>query len=71
MWSFDSTMAWPLMFSTAGMMNGCAVDPAPMVIASGIGVSMWLASYSPDSDLSRATAQPAVLITDTSSPWRA
>ena len=64
-------MAWPLMFSTAGMMNGMAVEPAPMVMAMGIGVSMWAASYSLLSDLSRETAQPAVLITSTSSPYLA
>ena len=58
------------MFSTAGIRYGSAVEPAPSVIASGIGVSMWLASYSPFSDLSRATAQPAVLITWAFRPWR-
>jgi hypothetical protein len=39
------------------------------VIASGMGVSMCDASYSLLSDLSRATAQPAVLMTSTSSPY--
>ncbi len=70
LWSTCSTMAWPLMFSTAGMMNGSGVEPAPMVIARGMGVSICEASYSPARDLSRATAQPAVLVTVTSRPYR-
>jgi len=53
----------------AGIKNGSAVEPAPRLMASGIGVSMCAASYSLFSDLSRATAQPAVLITSTSSPY--
>jgi hypothetical protein len=40
------------------------------VIANCIGVRMWLTSYSPFSDLSRATAQPAVLMTLAFKPWR-
>ena len=64
-----STIAWPLMFSTAGIVQGTLVDPAPSEIESGMGVSIWAASYSPESDLSRDTAQPAVLITETSSPY--
>ncbi len=30
-------IAWPLMFSTAGMVQGIEADPAQSVIASGIG----------------------------------
>jgi hypothetical protein len=44
------------------------LEPAPSVIASGMGESMWAASYSLLSVLSRITAQPAVLITSTFSP---
>ena len=61
-------MAWRLMFSTAGMVHGFGLEPVPSEIASGIGVSMCVASCSPDSDLSRRTAQPAVLIASTSGP---
>jgi hypothetical protein len=39
-------------------------------MAIGIGDSMWAASYSLLTVLSRITAQPAVLITSTSRPWR-
>ncbi len=63
-----SVIAWPLMFSTAGMVYGIGLEPAPIVIASGIGDSMWAASYSLLMVLSRITAQPAVLITSTSRP---
>ena len=52
----------------AGMVYGVGVEPTPSVIASGIGESMWAASYSLFSVLSRITAQPAVLITSTFSP---
>ena len=61
-------MAWPLMFSTAGIVHGTGFEPMPSEIASGIGVSMWAASYSLASDLSRITAQPAVLTTSTLRP---
>jgi hypothetical protein len=37
-------------------------------MASGIGESMWAASYSLLMVLSRTTAQPAVLITSTFNP---
>jgi hypothetical protein len=47
------------------------LEPTPSVIASGIGESMWAASYSLFSVLSRTTAQPAVLMISTSRPWRA
>ena len=40
-----------------------------MDMASGMGVNMCEASYSPFSDMSLATAQPAVLITSTSRPY--
>ena len=62
-------IAWPLMFSIAGHGIGRRrSDPAPSVSASGIGLSMWVASYSPFSDLSRTTAQPAVRTTSTFKP---
>lgn len=62
-------MAWPLMFSTAGMVHGTArLAPTPSEMASGMGDSMCAASYSPDMALSRISAQPAVLTTSTSSP---
>ena len=60
-------IAWPLMFSIAGTVNGTAVEPSPIEIAIGIGASMWAASYSLLMVLSRITAQPAVLTTSTSS----
>ena len=63
-----SVMAWPLMFSTAGIVQGMGLEPAPTEIASGIGDSMCAASYSFASDLSRMTAQPAVFTTSTSRP---
>ena len=66
---FARTIAWPLVFCMAGTVKGCAVEPVPMVIASGIGASRCEASYSPERHLSRATAQPAVLITSTSRPF--
>src|SRR5947199_4686710 len=56
------------MFSTAGIVYGIGFEPAPSVIASGIGESIWAASYSLLSVLSRITAQPAVLITSTFRP---
>ena len=65
---FARTIACPLTFSTAGIVQGTLVEPAPSVIASGIGVSICDASYSPDNDLSRETAHPAVLITSTLRP---
>jgi len=40
------------------------------VIANGIGVRMWLTSYSPFSGLSRAKGQPAVLMTLAFKLWR-
>jgi hypothetical protein len=48
--------------------TGIGFEPAPSVIASGIGESMWAASYSLLRVLSRMTAQPAVLITSTFNP---
>ena len=63
-----SVMAWPLMFSTAGIVKGTELEPTPSVMASGIGESMCAASYSLLSVLSRITAQPAVFTTSTFSP---
>ena len=63
-----SVIAWPLMFSIAGIVHGTGFEPTPSEIASGIGESMWAASYSLVSVLSRITAQPAVLTTSTFSP---
>ncbi len=63
-----SVIAWPLMFSMAGTVYGSGRAPAPSVIASGMGESMWAASYSLLSVLSRITAQPAVFTTSTFSP---
>ncbi len=56
------------MFSTAGIVYGIGFEPAPMVMAIGIGASMWAASYSLLSVLSRITAQPAVRTTFTLRP---
>ena len=66
-------IAYPEMATVAGYhvnlrLTEAAALPAPSVMARGIGVSMCEASYSPLSDLSRATAQPAVLITCAFSP---
>ena len=61
-------MAWPLMFSIAGIVHGVAAEPTPSEMASGIGESMWAASYSLASALSRITAQPAVFTTSTLRP---
>ena len=66
-----SVIAWPLTFSMAATLHGIGFDPAPIEIASGIGDSMCEASYSPFSDLSRITAQPAVRTTSTFRPLRA
>ena len=63
-----SVMPWPLMFSIAGTANGTGCEPSPSEIASGIGDSMWAASYSLLMVLSRTTAQPAVFTTSTLSP---
>jgi hypothetical protein len=64
----ERVIACPLMFSTAGIVYGIGFEPAPSVMASGIGESMCAASYSLFSVLSRMTAQPAVLTTSTLSP---
>ena len=68
-----STIACPLTFSIAGTVHGTAAEPepAPSVIASGIGASMCAASYSPAIALSRMIAQPAVFTSSTLSPCRA
>ena len=63
-----SVMALPLMFSMAGMTMGVASAPRPMVMASGMGESMWAASNSPANTLSRTTAQPAVRFSVTFKP---
>jgi len=63
-----SVIAWPLMFSIAGIVHGTGFEPTPSEMAIGIGESMWAASYSLASDLSRITAQPAVFTTSTLSP---
>src|SRR6516165_5939619 len=63
-----SVIAWPLMFSIAATLKGMAVEPRPSEIAIGIGESIWAASYSLFSVLSRMTAQPAVLTTSTFRP---
>jgi hypothetical protein len=63
-----SVIAWPLMFSIAATCHGIGLEPAPMVIASGIGASMCAASYSPLIALSRITAQPAVRTTSALRP---
>ena len=55
-------MAWPLMFWMVITLVGDAFEPTPIEIAIGIGASMWLASYSLFSTLSRISAQPAVFI---------
>ena len=50
---------------------GVAVEPSPMLIASGMGERKCVASYSLFSILSRISAQPAVLVTSTFKPcWR-
>ena len=61
-------IAWPLMFSIAGTVNGVGSEPSPIEIAIGIGASMCAASYSLLMVLSRMTAQPAVFTTSTLSP---
>ena len=62
-------MACPLMFSMAGMRNGADCDPTPMVIASGIGVSMCVASVCLFRAKSRIMAHPEALRTSTFSPY--
>lgn len=61
-------MALPLMFSITGITMGTALDPAPRVMASGIGDSMGEASNSLESTLSRTIAQPAVFCSETLRP---
>ena len=61
-------MAWPLMFSMAGTAKGTGWEPTPRVRASGMGLSMWEASNSPFSSLSRTSAQPGVRTTSTFRP---
>jgi hypothetical protein len=39
-------MAWPLMFSTAGITYGTSCEPMPMLMDSGMGRRMWVASLS-------------------------
>jgi hypothetical protein len=51
------------MFSIAGMTKGTDWEPVPMLIASGIGVSICVASVSPLIDRSRIIAQPEALCT--------
>src|SRR5580704_17874648 len=63
-----SVMPWPLTFSIAGTVKGIGCEPSPSEIAIGMGASMWAASYSLLSVLSRTTAQPAVFTTSTSRP---
>ena len=63
-----SVIAWPLMFWIVATFIGSALEPAPSEIANGIGASMCEASYSLLMTLSRISAQPAVLTTDTLSP---
>src|SRR5207247_10286173 len=54
-------MAWPLMFSTAGITYGTDCEPTPSEIASGMGGSMCVASVSPLIDRSRIIADEADL----------
>ena len=63
-----SVMAWPLMFSTAGMTYGTDCEPTPMVMASGIGESMWVASVSPLMERSRIIAHDDAFTTLTLRP---
>ena len=63
-----SVMAWPLMFWIVATFIGAAFEPRPMLMASGIGLRKWLASYSRLSILSRTSAQPAVFIRSTFRP---
>jgi hypothetical protein len=61
-------IAWPLMFSTAGITYGTDCEPTPSEIASGIGDSMCVASVSPLMERSRTIAQDDALKTCTLSP---
>jgi len=63
-----SVIAWPLMFSTAGMTYGTDCEPTPSEMASGMGESMCVASVSPLIDRSRIMAQDDALKTCTLSP---
>ncbi len=65
---FARQIACPLTFSMAGTAKGTGFEPSPRVMASGIGASMWAASYSLFRVLSRTTAQPAVFTTSTLRP---
>ena len=61
-------MAWPFVFWMVATCIGVAVEPRPMLMASGIGLRKCVASYSLLSILSRISAHPAVLTTSTFSP---
>src|SRR5690349_14668033 len=55
-----NVIAWPLRLSSHGMTIGFTGDPAsPIVEASGMPISMWVAWLSPIDSLSRMTAQEA------------
>jgi hypothetical protein len=65
---FASVIAWPFVFWMVATCIGCATEPSPSEIASGIGDRKCDASCSPFSILSRISAQPAVLFSVTFSP---
>ncbi|MDT4854034.1 hypothetical protein FQZ97_883210 [compost metagenome] len=68
LWRIDIVMAWPLMFWIVATLVGTALEPRPMLMASGMGERKCEASYSLLITLSRTSAQPAVLVTSTLRP---
>ncbi len=66
---FASVIAWPLMFSTAGITYGTSCEPIPMLMLSGIGESMCVASLSLLMERSRIMAQLDAFTTWALSPY--
>lgn len=64
-----SVMACPLMFSTAGITYGTSCEPRPMLIDSGMGESMCVASLSLLIERSRIMAQLDAFTTCALSPY--
>src|SRR6187399_1921675 len=65
-----SEMAWPLRFSSHGMIIGFFGEPAsPIVLAIGIPISMCVAWMVPLERLSRIAAQFAPLVTVDAMPY--
>src|SRR6185369_3052 len=68
--SVFNEMAWPLRFRSHGIIIGFFGEPArPMVLASGMPMSIWVAWMVPLERLSRMAAQLAPLVTVESMPY--